>query len=103
MNITKFLNVGRVIKIKDGKNDWGYGYLINFHKRERNNKKKSEEDATFFIADIMVYCSKDPHTDSYKPCKLNDEGEMLVLPFSLTCICEITAIKISEMPTDLTN
>jgi len=27
------MNVGRVVRIKDGPTDWGYGYMINFHKK----------------------------------------------------------------------
>ena len=104
MNITKHLNVGRILRIKDGKTDWGYGCLVNFHKRDRAVKKKeeSELDGSLFIADIIIHTKRDPNSDKYLPGKLTEEGEMLVLPFSLSCIHEITVTKISTMPTDLT-
>lgn len=35
------MNVGRVVRVKDGPTDWGYGYMINFHKKQKS-KKKSE-------------------------------------------------------------
>jgi len=38
--ILQYLNVGRVVKVKDGEVDWGYGYIINFHKKENKSKKK---------------------------------------------------------------
>lgn len=33
------MNVGRVVRVKDAETDWGYGYVINFHKKERSKKK----------------------------------------------------------------
>ena len=105
MNITKYLSVGRVVHVKDGKTDWGYGYLVNFHRRDKGPKKKEENDLennNLFIADILVYTKKDPNSDKYEPVKLHEEGEMLVLPFALNCINEITVIKVSSMPSDLT-
>jgi hypothetical protein len=54
-----FLNVGRVVKVKDGNTDWGYGYMINFHKKEKSKKKFEENNnSTFYVADIMVHVKK---------------------------------------------
>ena len=101
--MAKFLNVGRVVVVRDRKIDWGLGYLINFHRRDKNSKKKGDDnDSGFYIADIMVNCKRDPNSDKFLPVPLNEAGEMLVLPFTLNCIYEITAIKISTMPSDLT-
>jgi ATP-dependent RNA helicase DOB1 len=61
--ILPYLHVGRVIRVKanDGKEDWGYGYMINF-KREKSKKvvKNDEGDNAIYIADIMIYIKKKP-------------------------------------------
>lgn len=51
-----YLNLGRIVKIKDKEIDWGYGMVINFHERKdkSRNKKTTSEDPLYLI-DIMVY------------------------------------------------
>lgn len=54
------MNVGRVIKIKDREVNWGYGYVINFHKKDNKSKRKFQEgnEGAFYVADIMVHVKK---------------------------------------------
>lgn len=50
--IIGFLTVGRIVKVKSGSIDWGYGCVINFSK----NKKKTK-DVIEVIVDIAI-CTK---------------------------------------------
>jgi hypothetical protein len=59
------MNVGRVVKVKDAETDWGYGYVINFHKKERSKKKSEDNDGTFYVADIMVHVKKERSSDKF--------------------------------------
>lgn len=63
------MNVGRVVRIRDGTTDWGYGYVINFHKKEKS-KKKSEDvglDVKFYVVDIMIHVKKHRVNDKFEP------------------------------------
>lgn len=59
-NILQYLNIGRIVRVRDGAVDWGYGYMINFHKKDRSKKKSVEdqENSVFYVADIMVHVKK---------------------------------------------
>lgn len=56
----------------------------------------------FYVADIMVHVKKHRINDNFQPISYTEDGEMVVLTFVLSCICEITALKITHMPADLT-
>jgi ATP-dependent RNA helicase DOB1 len=86
--ILQYLNVGRVVKIKDGETNWGYGYVINFHKKDKSKKKSDDaNDSVFYVADIMVHVKKEKVSDKVEPIPYQEEGEMTVLTFLLSCIC----------------
>lgn len=54
----EFMNIGRVVRVKtkDGKVDWGLGFVVNFSNKSGKKKKKTE--SSFFIVDILVYIKK---------------------------------------------
>jgi hypothetical protein len=58
-----------------------------------------------YLFDVMVYCQpRDPNTGAPpKPAKLNEEGELCVMTFSIYCIEDITIWKISKLPAELTS
>ena len=62
-----FLNPGRLVKVRHGKNDFGWGIIMNFKK-----EKKDVEDEEYRV-DVMVNCDKDTvkstSTDVAKPAK----------------------------------
>lgn len=65
-SILPFLNVGRVVRVRDGATDWGYGYVINFHKKERSKKKfEDANDSVIYVADIMVHVKKERVNDRF--------------------------------------
>ena len=62
-----FINPGRLVKVRHGKNDFGWGIIMNFKK-----EKKDAEDEEYRV-DVMVNCDKDTvkstSTDVAKPAK----------------------------------
>lgn len=53
----------------------------------------------------MVYAQpRDPNSASVPaPAKLTEEGDLIALTFSISCIDEITTMKIANLPAELTS
>lgn len=66
------MNIGRIVHMKDGENNWGLGVAVNFHKKEM--KKGKEDGDAIYLFDVMVYCKlRDPNTGApARPAKLNE-------------------------------
>ena len=53
------MNIGRIVHMKDGENDWGLGVSINFHKKDiKKHKNDPVASEVTYLFDVMVYCSK---------------------------------------------
>lgn len=97
-----YLCVGRIIRLKQGNVDWGYGVSINFHaQKEKKDKKKKEEEEKPYLVDVMIYIRPRKNNETPVPCPLNEAGELVVLTFTLASVLEITRLKISNLPSDL--
>ena len=48
-----FINPGRLVKVKHGQNDFGWGIIMNF------KKEKKDPDDEEYRVDVMVSCDKD--------------------------------------------
>lgn len=38
-NILPYMNIGRIVHMKDGEMDWGLGVSVNFHKKDMKKGK----------------------------------------------------------------
>jgi len=88
-----FINPGRLVKVRHGKNDFGWGIIMNFKK-----EKKDAEDEEYRV-DVMVNCDKDTvkstSTDVAKPAKDGVSGQMEVIGFSLNeCLSSLSCIRL---------
>lgn len=83
--ILHFLNIGRVIRLVDGSVDWGYAMSINFHKKDSYRKNKND-GSQVYVLDAMVYIKPKSQNPIFKPAKYTEEGEMVILPFTLNCV-----------------
>jgi len=100
--ILPYLNIGRIVHLVDGPVDWGFGVSINFHKKESGRKSKGESAEPIYFVDCLVYIK--PREKYAMPVPMGnykEEGELVVLTFSLSCILEVASIKISNMPNEL--
>ena len=71
-----YLNLGRIVRLKDKETEWGYGMVVNFHERKDKNKAKnggSSEDPLYLI-DIMVYINERKANEPPVPADINSPG-----------------------------
>ncbi len=100
--ILPFLNIGRIVHLVDGPVDWGFGISINFHKKESGRKPRGESIEPVYLVDCLVYIRpRDKFATPTPVGNYKEEGELVVLTFSLSCILEVASLKISNMPNDL--
>ncbi|KAI0366011.1 antiviral helicase [Pilatotrama ljubarskyi] len=111
-----FLQPGRLVKIKHGKLDFGWGIIVNYQKRlpPKNRPGPKLEDVSAheqYIIDVLLYCAKGstlpkdrntttPTPGGVQPCPAGRGGEPLVVPVLLSTIDSISRLRVF-MPTDL--
>ncbi|KAJ3487289.1 hypothetical protein NLI96_g3645 [Meripilus lineatus] len=110
-----FLQAGRLIKVKYGKLDFGWGAIINYQKRVSKNRStpKPEEFTPHesYVIDVLLYCSSDstnpsdrntvtPTPGGIVPCPTGQSGKPLVVPVLLTTVEALSNLRI-HLPKDL--
>eukprot|EP00002_Diphylleia_rotans_P027081 TRINITY_DN541_c0_g1_i1.p1 TRINITY_DN541_c0_g1~~TRINITY_DN541_c0_g1_i1.p1 ORF type:complete len:1028 (-),score=254.82 TRINITY_DN541_c0_g1_i1:2032-5115(-) len=104
INCLKFLQPGRLVKVLDGTEDWGWGVVVNFQKRQQD-KSSNESVTSRYVVDVVLHCQpidKSAATTAVKPqmCPLTDKGEMQVVPVSLALLNGFSSLRI-VIPKDL--
>ncbi|XP_077215010.1 DExH-box ATP-dependent RNA helicase DExH10-like [Tasmannia lanceolata] len=104
-----FLLPGRLVKVRDGGTDWGWGVVVNVV------KKPSAASGTLpsalasvrssgYIVDTLLHCCPglSENGSRPKPCppRPGEKGEMHVVPVQLPLICALSTIRVS-IPSDL--
>lgn len=105
---TPFLQVGRLVRVRDGATDYDWCAVINLHKKMQRPSKKDTENKTDptpqFVVDVLAYCEKPKggvQIGAPKPCTSGStDGEMTVIPVSLSVLDGISSVRI-YMPKDL--
>ncbi|KAH7338097.1 rRNA-processing arch domain-containing protein [Rhizoctonia solani] len=114
-----FLQPGRLVTVKHGDQDFGWGVVVNFTQRAAPKNNKSAIAAfealppqEKYVVDVLLNCAKgstingtksnsDTSTSgAFKPCPTGEEGEPLVCPVLLSTIASISHIRV-HMPKDL--
>ncbi|MCO5558510.1 hypothetical protein L7F22_012095 [Adiantum nelumboides] len=75
-----FLAPGRLVKVRDGANDWGWGVVVNVVKKQP--------------------ATQDGPRQKPRPCAKGEKGEMQVVPVQMTLICGLSALRVA-VPQDL--
>ena len=47
----------------------------------------------------MVHIKPKKDYPDFKPASYDEEGEMIILPFTLNCLHEISSLKLNNLPT----
>ncbi|XP_074105985.1 exosome RNA helicase Mtr4 [Cotesia typhae] len=94
--LLKFLQPGRMIKIKNGNNIFDWGVVINFRKKNSKNPKES----AVIIIDMLLHISKDSTECAPMPCGESEDGEFEIVPVMHTLISEISTLRL-PIPQDL--
>ncbi|XP_014207975.1 superkiller viralicidic activity 2-like 2 isoform X2 [Copidosoma floridanum] len=92
-----FLTPGRLIKIKNEKDTFDWGIVVNFKKK---NPKNPEKETATIVVDVLLHVSKESTENAPIPCPEGQDGEVEVVPVLYTLISQISAIRI-KYPSDL--
>ncbi|XP_067842027.1 exosome RNA helicase MTR4 isoform X1 [Heptranchias perlo] len=98
-----FLQPGRLVKVKNDDDDFGWGVVINFNKKS-NVKSNTGELDPLYVVEVLLHCSKDSvklaASEAAKPAKPGEKGEMQVVPIMLHLITAISSVRL-YIPKDL--
>ncbi|KAG8131098.1 putative Superkiller viralicidic activity 2-like protein [Naja naja] len=98
-----FLQPGRLVKVKNEDDDFGWGVVVNFSKKS-NVKLNSGELDPLYVAEVLLHCSKDSlknsATEAAKPAKPDEKGEMQVVPVLVHLLSAISSVRL-YIPKDL--
>ncbi|XP_078095944.1 exosome RNA helicase MTR4 [Mustelus asterias] len=98
-----FLQPGRLVKVKNDDDDFGWGVVVNFNKKS-NLKPNTGELDPLYVVEVLLYCSKDSvklaASGTAKPAKPGEKGEMQVVPILLHLITAISSVRL-YIPKDL--
>ncbi|XP_061115503.1 exosome RNA helicase MTR4 [Conger conger] len=98
-----FLQPGRLVKVKNESDDFGWGVVVNFSKKA-NVKANTGELDPLYVVEVLVHCSKESvknaATESAKPAKSGEKGEMQVVPVMLHLLTTISSVRL-YIPKDL--
>ena len=104
--IIPFIQPGRLVSIKHGEKDFGYGAVVNFKKLNPKDAKGNPlENETNYVIDVLIHVTSDTakskSTIELMPAKESKgKGEMIVVPIFLNLIQQISSVKIF-MPKDI--
>lgn len=101
-----FMQVGRLVRVKEGDTDYGWCAVVNFYKKPQRPSKKDlemgKEPTPQYVVDVMAYCERPKdgiQIGAPRPCNGKD-GEMVILPAAMTVLDGISSVRI-YMPKDL--
>nr|XP_006825596.1 PREDICTED: superkiller viralicidic activity 2-like 2-like [Saccoglossus kowalevskii] len=98
-----YLQPGRLVRVRNDDEDFSWGVVVNFQKKA-NQSNKSNPKEPVYVAEVLLECSKDSiknsASESAKPPKPNEKGEMVVVPVMLHLLIQISSIRL-YIPKDL--
>ncbi|BBN07456.1 ATP-dependent RNA helicase DOB1 [Marchantia polymorpha subsp. ruderalis] len=105
-----FLQPGRLVKVRDGGEEWGWGVVVNVVKKPpvSHNTVPSAvltaPTSAFYIVDTLLHCGlgliQEGSRPKPRPCPPGAKGEMHVVPVQMPLICGISALRVA-VPGDL--
>ncbi|XP_005095875.3 exosome RNA helicase MTR4 [Aplysia californica] len=98
-----FLQPGRVVKVQNGDLDFGWGVVLNFHKK-MDQSAATDETGTLYVVEVLLNLTKESvksrNASDIQPCPKGEKGEMQVVPILTRLIDAISAIRL-YIPNDL--
>lgn len=102
-----FLQSGRLVRVREGGTDWGWGVVVNVVKKPPvplPNLPTAFPRGSGYIVDTLLHCSTATTENGSrpKPCPPNpgEKGKMHVVPVQLPLISAVSKLRIS-VPSDL--
>lgn len=97
-----FLQPGRLVRVTEGKNEWGWGVVVNFQKKAGHDDRGMGSGG-HYIVDVLLKCAPaDTNQKLFtpKPCPPGQEGQIEVVPVLLPLIDGISSVRV-YVPKDL--
>ncbi|GAV86028.1 DEAD domain-containing protein/Helicase_C domain-containing protein/DSHCT domain-containing protein/rRNA_proc-arch domain-containing protein [Cephalotus follicularis] len=98
-----YLLPGRLVKVREGSTDWGWGVVVNVIKKSSGGSTLPSRGG-YYIVDTLLHCSPGSSENGSrpKPCPPTpgEKGEMHVVPVQLALISALSTIRVS-IPADL--
>uniref|UniRef100_UPI00358E6646 exosome RNA helicase MTR4 n=1 Tax=Myxine glutinosa TaxID=7769 RepID=UPI00358E6646 len=98
-----FLQPGRLAKVRNGEEEFGWGVVINFHKKN-NAKTVSLDDDPIYVVEVLLHCSHESlisaATEAARPASLSKKGEMEVVPVALNLLTALSSVRL-YLPKDI--
>ncbi|XP_006662774.2 DExH-box ATP-dependent RNA helicase DExH10 [Oryza brachyantha] len=103
-----YLVPGRLVKVRDGSTDWGWGVVVNVVKKPPQSgtlpPALSASRGNNYIVDTLLHCSSSSNENGSrsKPCppRQGEKGEMHVVPVPLPLLSGLSSVRIN-IPPDL--
>jgi ATP-dependent RNA helicase DOB1 len=104
-----FLQPGRLVRVQDGADAWGWGLVVSFQKLKKfKGLATNESKAEHYTVDVLLRCATgsvsvglDGAAPKPRPCTDDsDKGEMHVVPVHLHLVAALSSIRLF-MPKDL--
>mmetsp|Transcript_95298 Transcript_95298/g.208402 ORF Transcript_95298/g.208402 Transcript_95298/m.208402 type:complete len:1043 (+) Transcript_95298:202-3330(+) len=97
-NIMPFLNPGRLIHMKDGSTDWGWGIVTHASRRKLvSDEVQTEETETHWVVDMFYPCEPGSVAAGKPIPPTGTKAEGQILPMALTLVQQVSKIR-SNMP-----
>ena len=96
--ILPFMQNGRLVHVKDGKNDFGWGVIVGYNKNKDAKEPVSVE--TKYTIDVLIRCSERSSLNSLLPPETGKIAKMQVTQIFMNCIEDLSSIRV-VMPKDL--
>ncbi|KAJ0030002.1 hypothetical protein Pint_13899 [Pistacia integerrima] len=97
-----YLGSGRLVKVREGGTDWGWGVVVNVVKKPSAGLGTLPPRGGGYIVDTLLHCSTGSNENGSrpKPCPPHpgEKGEMHVVPVQLPLISALSKIRISVPP-----
>ncbi|KAK6131750.1 hypothetical protein DH2020_034547 [Rehmannia glutinosa] len=107
--VLSFLLPGRLVKVREGGTDWGWGVVVNVVKKTPASSSSlpaalASSRGNSYIVDTLLHCSlsSSENGSQPKPCppRPGEKGEMHVVPVQLPLLSALSKLRIS-VPSDL--
>jgi ATP-dependent RNA helicase DOB1 len=92
--IVQFIQPGRMIYVKDGENDYGWGIIVNFQKKKNTSPEINQQKATDYFVDVLLICEPFEVGKRGKPLPSKD-GDMIIIPIQMDLIEKISTIRVT--------
>lgn len=108
--ILLFLAPGRLVKVRDGADEWGWGVVINVVKKQPAGQGILPSSifmsprSSFYLVDTLLCCApgllQNGPRPRPRPCPQGEKGEMHVVPVQMSLICGVSSLRVA-VPGDL--